>query len=145
MSSPFVGSWTITSWVPDTIEVPSGIPMDGVRNEGPLEITEDGEFFTLTWETHGAETASVSGLIHVPDSSPPMLSGHAFASFGDYQVLCDVTVGLTHEADPKELQCIMGKVEPASADNDVGKMAPDTGSGTFTAQATGGGTYARRP
>jgi len=141
-SSPFVGAWRISIWIPDSVDVslPEGVPADGVREDGPLDIAPDptssSDTFRLDWLTQSGEPCSVSGL-HSNEAQTELRGQNLLVSFGAREVSCDVTVTLTQTTDHKQLSCSIHLPELPS----VGGVPnlPETGGGTFTATASPGG------
>jgi len=143
MSSLFVREWTIFPWTPDPPDaaLPDGIPSDGFKQHGVLTITQPDEgvnSFRLTWKNELDEGCSASGL--EADEVGILLRGRDISvQFAGKSVPCNWTLAIA--IDPNIL---ISRIDLANPDV-KGKFSPDTGGGTFTATATGGGTYVRRP
>lgn len=142
-SSPFVGLWTINNWSPDSEIVAHGIPRDGFQVPGLLEISLEPasipESFRLHWLTQSGQFSFVSNLQPAPQFPVPTLIGENLpVSFGTSTVACDLVLSLSD-------QILNGSIGVAGS-TASGRRAPDTGSGTFTASANGGGSgVARKP
>jgi hypothetical protein len=140
MSSPFLlpNGWKIDRWIPDPPDtaLPEGIPTDGVKEGGPLQITFDPtSHFHLDWLNQREENCLVSGLHS--DLAETKLEGHNLTvNFGGRRVQCDLKVTLTQTAHPKQLSCRITLAELSSTGIFVD--GPDTGGGTFTATANPG-------
>ncbi len=130
---PFVGEWKIRTWQPDDRIVQEGIPDNGFLVNGILTITQPDpsvNSFSLRWPSQNEETSFVSDLQRLPQGpdSPPRLQGTDLSvNFSGRKVPCDLTLTLESE--------LIGSISFAESFGG----APDTGSGTFTATANGGG------
>ena len=147
----FIGGWKITDWEPDQQLEPEGIPFNGVRaNDSPLDIaqepTESSETVRLDWLNDNGDPCSVSGL-HFDPIEQALVGKNLLVSFGTIEVACDFSVTLNEAVDPKQLTGVISR--SGGQIDDLGGIlvfGPDTGSGTFTAQASSGNnTFARRP
>jgi hypothetical protein len=139
-SSSFVGGWTITNWNPDSNHVQNGIPPNGFRQDGPLDIAPEpissSDTFRLDWLNDNGDPCSVSGLHPAPEFPMPTLHGEdLLVSFGTTNVSCNLTLALIDGA-------LSGSISVAGSARE--KDGPDTGSGTFTAEANPGGTVDAR-
>jgi len=139
---PFVGDWNIDTWTPNERIEFEGIPEDGFLVQGTLTITQpvpEVNLFNAQWLNQVNSLVTVSGLERVPETPdfPPFLQGlGVLVNFAGRGVVCNLTLALTTEST------LDGSI--SLTENFGG--APDTGSGTFTAQASSGNnTYARRP
>lgn len=135
---PFVGEWTINSWMPDPKIVLEGIPMDAFQVGGSLDISPDpaasSDTFRLEWHDQNGDSRFASGLHPALDLEQSKLTGqNRPVNFGAGEVECTFILTLIRTTDPKELKCVINVADPVH-----GSLTPDTGSGTFTATANGG-------
>lgn len=119
--------WTINSWACN-----SGIPVNGVQQGGPVKFWLDPntDSYALQWLDQSGNLCQVPGL--QPDPTKTILQGKGLSvSFGtNNNFTCDVTVTLSFTCSIAE-----SVVDTGSSG---GRVLPETGSGTFTATATGG-------
>jgi hypothetical protein len=132
----FVGKWKITSWSPDTEDiVPRSIPVDGFMLNGPLnimrELTLAADFYRLEWLTKGSQLCFASGLQFSGQDVKELTSIDKLgivASFAGRELYCELTLQL----DPNNPSNLNGTIRLAG---NMGVIAPEVGSGTFTATA----------
>ena len=143
-TSPFVefAGWKIGEWNPDLQdEVTEGIPVNCFQTQGTmligLESTPTSFSYTLQWLNQSGEPCSVSGLQPDPTNlEASLLAGENLTvHFGAREVVCDLELSLVLIESQKILSGSIKKAEPPIQK----KFGPETGSGTFTATANGGG------
>lgn len=149
---PFLGPWIIDDWQ-KTQEVPKGIPGNGFKKLGPLNITQPDPNINsvhLQWLNEDDQECWVSDLQY--DEVNKQLKGtDRQANFASVPVRCDFLVG---ELPPNALGQKRLSLQINSAGNSVTESAihihptvlPEVGSGVVTATANpGGGGFARKP
>jgi|GEM_PF-4185969 len=125
---PFLGHWIVTDWKKDP-EVPSGIPANGFKVGGPLDITgpdPNGSSVDLFWHNGDDQDCSASGLQY--QEAFNRLEGQSItASFAGLSVPCDFRVDLAPN-DPNKLKLTINFASGTGG-------FPEVGGGVVTATA----------
>lgn len=135
-TSPFLepAGWNINLWEPSSELVAEGIPTNGFLAQSTMLIGFDSSSgsFSLQWLDQDEAPCSVSGLQPSPPNDPDastLLGENLPVRFGDDTRICNLLLSLSM-TDPKTLACQIAV---------SGSGFPETGTGTFTATANGGG------
>jgi hypothetical protein len=127
---PFLGPWKIDNWEKGNL-VAHGIPENGFKKGGPLNITQiTSNTVELWWENDEGDDCTASGLIYEEENS--QLGGiNIPVTFPGLVVPCDLQVALNPDKSDElilKIVRIEGLGEPA-----------EVGSGVVTATANPGG------
>jgi len=135
----FLGPWKITNWDKGS-EVPDGIPGNGFKEQGPLNITQPDpnvNSIDLHWENDNGEDCSVSGLEFDQGQNQLITPTSTLTvRFPGKDVPCHLTVSSGPGQAEITLNIAAINTMRGSAQDGV-MVLPDVGGGTVTAIANG--------